>query len=60
MKKVLIPQSQGIHKDDATPQTPLEEEGRTGYTHRVDPGLDPIRIRRRGRRITERSDALGR
>ena len=40
---------------------PLEEElMRTGYTHRVDPGLDTTRIRRRGRRITERSDPLGR
>ena len=63
MKKVShkAPKVKAIHKDDATPETPLEEElGALDTPHRVDPSLDSIRIRRRGRRITERSDPLGR
>ena len=65
MKKVShnAPKVKAIHKDHSTPQTPLEEELSaldTRIALCVDPGFDPTRIRRRGRRIARRSDPLGR
>ena len=55
MKKVShkTPKVKTIRQADTMPETRTEETGRTGYTYRIDPGPDSLRIRRRGRRIAE-------
>ena len=63
MKKVShkAPKVKAIHKDDATPQTPLEEElGALDTRIALIQALIPLGLDAVGRRIARRSDPLGR